>query len=81
MRLSVKSFKVLKKCVTEYDQARSQEFALGGGGRLLWRLEKVSNNLDPDFNRSLIRLSRFTVQTGPPRAGAGGYNDPGAHGL
>ena len=40
------------------NQARSQEFALGGGG-LFWILDETSNDLDPDFNRSLIGLSRF----------------------
>ena len=37
-------------------QARSQEFALGG---LFWRLETISNDLDPNFDRSLIGLSRL----------------------
>ena len=40
-------------------QARSREFALRG---LFWILEKPSNDLDPDFNRALISLSRFFVQ-------------------
>ena len=40
-------------------QSHNQEFALGGRrGGLFWILEKTSNNLDPDLNRSLIRLSR-----------------------
>ena len=43
-----------------FTQARSQEFALGGG--LLWRLEKTSKDFDPDFNPGLIRLSRFFRQ-------------------
>ena len=38
-------------------QARSQEFALGGG--LFWILKKASNDLDPDFYRCLISLSWF----------------------
>ena len=38
------------------EQARNQEYALGG---LIWRLEKTSKNLDPDFKWALIRLSRF----------------------
>ena len=39
------------------EQARSQEFALGGG--LFWIVEKMLNDLDPDFTQSLISLSRF----------------------
>ena len=37
-------------------QARSQEFAMRG---LFWRLETTSNNHDPDFGQSSLRLSRF----------------------
>ena len=37
-------------------QARSQELGLGG---LFWILKKASNDLDPDFNRGLIRWSWF----------------------
>ena len=37
-------------------QPCSQEFASGG---LFWRLETTSNDLDPDFDRSLIRLSQW----------------------
>ena len=37
-------------------QARSQEFEMGG---LFWRLEATSNDLDPGFNRSSLRLSPF----------------------
>ena len=40
-------------------QARSQEFAMGGGEGLVWMLEITSNDLDPDFDRSSLRLSRF----------------------
>ena len=40
-----------------YFQARSQEFGVNGG--LFWRLKTISNDLDPDFDRSSIRLSRF----------------------
>ena len=40
-------------------QARSQEFAMGGG--LFWRLETIANDLDPDFDQSLIRLRRLFV--------------------
>ena len=32
---------------------------MGGGGGLFRRLETTSNNLDPDFGRSLLRLNRF----------------------
>ena len=39
------------------NQARSQEFPIRGG--LFWRVETTSNYLDPDFDRSSIRLSRF----------------------
>ena len=38
-------------------QARSQEFAVGGG--IIQRLETTSNDLIPDFDRFSRRLSRF----------------------
>ena len=38
-------------------QARCQKFALGG--RLFWRLETTSNNLDPDSHWSSLTLNRF----------------------
>ena len=34
-----------------------QEFAMGG--ELFWRLEAPSNDLDPDLDRSSLRLSRL----------------------
>ena len=37
-------------------QARSQEFEMRG---LFWRLESTSNDLDPDFDRSSLRMSQF----------------------
>ena len=38
-------------------QARSQEFAMWGG--VFWRLETTSDDLDLDFDRDSIELSRF----------------------
>ena len=43
-----------------YKQACSQEFAMGERG--VWKLETTSNDLDPDFDQSSIRLSRFFCQ-------------------
>ena len=31
----------------------------GGGGGLFWRLKAPSNDLDPDFDRSSLRLCRL----------------------
>ena len=45
-----------------WHQARSQEFAMRG--RLFWRMETISNDLDPDFDRSSLRLSRFFCPNG-----------------
>ena len=44
----------------QWYQARSHEFAMGGG--VFWRLETTSNDLDPDFGWSSNRLSHFFVQ-------------------
>ena len=39
------------------NQARSQEFSMGEG--LFWKLGATSNDLDPDFDWSSLRLRRF----------------------
>ena len=44
-------------------------------------IKTVFSPFSPMGNDRKSAIANASVRTGPPRGGAGGYNDPGAHGL
>ena len=55
-------------------------FALGAWFNFSWHIGTASSAYKPFLNQYKLESHSHT-QTGPSRGRAGGYNDPGAHGL